>query len=240
VPAEDLGYEFVTEAFARLVRAINDKRLVVFTHSMSGPVGWKLLEDPANPISMVVGIGPGPPGNIQSVPCVASEDPQRAAVAGEIIEERDGYLHLRLRGNDLVADYTKPALDMGDYMMKHAVGGSTRFPSDEAGTWVASVTFVPPRLMTERLNWRGTALRLNVDTNLRGKHVLIVTGTADANHPREEDGATAAFLSERGAAVDFLWLGDLDMWGNGHMLMLESNSAEIADIIAAKIALQVN
>ncbi|MDE1675307.1 alpha/beta fold hydrolase [Nocardia gipuzkoensis] len=236
VPSTDIGYEFVTEAFARLVRHIDDERLVVFTHSMTGPVGWKLLEDHENPISMVVGVGPGPPGNIQPVPCSADEDPERASVAGEIVEERDGYLHIRFRGNELIADYAEPAIDMGEYLTKHAIGPSKRFPLNEVSAWSASTTFVSPRIMTERYNWRGTALRIGADADLTGKRVLIVTGAGDVNHSKEQDGGTAGYLSSRGADVDFLWLGDIDIWGNGHMLMLESNSSEIADVIAEYIS----
>ena len=63
---------------------------------------------------------------------------------------------------------------------------------------------------------------------LRDKPVLIITGEHDIDHPREVDGAIADWLNDVGAKAEFQFLPDHGIGGNGHMLMLEDNSDEIA------------
>jgi hypothetical protein len=45
------------------------------------------------------------------------------------------------------------------------------------------------------------------------------------------DGAIVTWLNGNGAKADFCFLADRGIVGNGHMLMLEDNSDEIAGII---------
>jgi len=61
--------------------------------------------------------------------------------------------------------------------------------------------------------------------------VLVITGTADLDHARDVDGAIVTWLNANGAAAEFCFLGDRGIVGNGHMLMMEDNSDEIAGII---------
>ena len=42
-----------------------------------------------------------------------------------------------------------------------------------------------------------------------------------------------AYLRQAGVAVDFIRLADVGIKGNGHMMMMEKNSDEIAQVIAA-------
>lgn len=235
VPPSEVTYEYVVDAVEAVVRKIGDPRLVVFTHSMSGPMGWKLLEQAGDMVGLVVAVGPGAPGNIMEAPCRREEDPDRADRAGEIVEERDDYLHLRIRGNDLIVDLNATTTGMGEYTTKHAIGGSTRFLHEYGGVLASSRSYVPPPLMAQRVNWRGSAIRLGDDADLTGERVLIVTGSADVNHPQEVDGKTADFLAGLGADVQFMWLADLGVIGNGHVLMSEDNSDEIADLIGDRI-----
>jgi len=65
----------------------------------------------------------------------------------------------------------------------------------------------------------------------RGKRVLVLTGTNDLGHPRAADEAIADWLNANGAEADFIYLGDLGITGNGHMLMLERNSDAVAQLI---------
>jgi hypothetical protein len=60
---------------------------------------------------------------------------------------------------------------------------------------------------------------------------MIVTGSNDLEHPRAVDEALGAWLSERGAATRFVWLPDQNIDGNGHMMMMERNSDQIADFV---------
>lgn len=227
-PLERVDYAFLAEAFEALVRYLGGG-LVVLTHSMSGPIGWKLLETIGPDIELVVGIAPGPPGNIQAVLGTATLEDKSTGV----VEERDDFVHIRYRGIEFVVDPTRPYADLDDYMVKGAIGTSSRFPP---GDWRPTVAPCAPRVLIERLNVHGSALHLSPDTDLAGGRALVVTGTADSNHHRDDDKAIVDFLQDRGADARFLWLGDIGIYGNGHMLMYEDNSQQIADILAEEIA----
>jgi hypothetical protein len=45
------------------------------------------------------------------------------------------------------------------------------------------------------------------------------------------DERIADWLNANGAEADFIYLGDLGITGNGHMLMLERNSDALAQLI---------
>ena len=66
--------------------------------------------------------------------------------------------------------------------------------------------------------------------NLAGVPVLIVTGEASYHAPY--DHCTAKYLTDAGVDVTHVRLEDRGLRGNGHMLMLEKNSAEIAALVA--------
>ena len=77
----------------------------------------------------------------------------------------------------------------------------------------------------------GRQVRVSDPGKLAGKRVLVITGTDDLDHAREVDGAIVTWLNGNGAKADFCFLADRGIVGNGHMLMLEQNSDEIAGII---------
>ena len=66
--------------------------------------------------------------------------------------------------------------------------------------------------------------------NLAGIPVAIITG--EASYHAVYDHCTAKYLSAAGVEVSFIRLEDRGIRGNGHMLMLEKNSAEIAALVA--------
>jgi len=111
------------------------------------------------------------------------------------------------------------------------VGDGSRFPLGALNEYCASLVPLPPRLLCERLNVDGSQLCLADDLSLNRASVLIVTGSRDTSHPREMDERVARWLAEHGATVHFEWLADRGIEGNGHMMMLEDNSAEIAQLI---------
>ena len=228
VPVEQLDYSFAVEGFKRLVDVIGVP-VIVMTHSMSGPIGWQLLEQAKDSVALVVAIAPGPPGNIQ---------PELGPISGAspdhgIVSEDGVFIHLRVRGADLRVDLRSMFSDSEDYIVKGAIGASTRFPA--SGEWRPSMMSYPPKMLLERLNWRGRAPRLTPNADLTGAKALIVTGTADTNHRRDDDEAIAHFLRGLGADAQFLYLGDIGIEGNGHMLMSEDNSYEIAELVAERI-----
>jgi pimeloyl-ACP methyl ester carboxylesterase len=66
--------------------------------------------------------------------------------------------------------------------------------------------------------------------NLVDIPVLLLTG--EASYHATYDHCTAQYLAAAGVGVDFVRLEDRGLRGNGHMVMLEKNSAEIAALIA--------
>jgi pimeloyl-ACP methyl ester carboxylesterase len=65
--------------------------------------------------------------------------------------------------------------------------------------------------------------------------VPAVIVTAEASFRATMDDCTAAFLMQAGAKPDRLVLAEHDIHGNGHMMMLETNSDQVADAIIAWI-----
>jgi pimeloyl-ACP methyl ester carboxylesterase len=64
---------------------------------------------------------------------------------------------------------------------------------------------------------------------LAGIPILILV--AEASYHATYDHVTAAYLAQAGVANDFVRLEDIGIRGNGHMMMLEKNSDEIAGVI---------
>jgi pimeloyl-ACP methyl ester carboxylesterase len=75
------------------------------------------------------------------------------------------------------------------------------------------------------------------DGKLDGLPVAVVTAECSGFGP--SCGTTAAYLRECGADVTELHLAELGIHGNGHAMMLERNSAEIAAVLADWISKQV-
>ncbi len=82
---------------------------------------------------------------------------------------------------------------------------------------------------------RGSQLKITDLSNYRGRRILVMTGTADADHPRKLDESIVEWLNQNGAKADFIYLGDRGIVGNGHMMMLENNSDTLADHIVSWI-----
>jgi pimeloyl-ACP methyl ester carboxylesterase len=74
-------------------------------------------------------------------------------------------------------------------------------------------------------------------SNLRGIPVVIVT--AEASYHAVYDHCTAQYLTQAGVTNTRLNLADVGIRGNGHMMMLEKNSVEIAAAIDRWIAANV-
>lgn len=66
--------------------------------------------------------------------------------------------------------------------------------------------------------------------NLAKVKILMIT--AEASYHAPYDHCTAIFLRQAGVALDHIELKDIGIHGNGHMMMIEKNSDEIAAVIA--------
>lgn len=66
--------------------------------------------------------------------------------------------------------------------------------------------------------------------NLAGIPIAIISG--EASFHTAYDPGTSRFLRQAGVANDYIPLADRGIRGNGHMMMLEKNSDEVAGVIA--------
>ncbi|GAA4390040.1 alpha/beta hydrolase [Tsukamurella soli] len=65
--------------------------------------------------------------------------------------------------------------------------------------------------------------------NLKRIPILIVT--AEASYHAPYDHGTSDYLEQAGVHHDFVRLADRGIHGNGHMMMLEQNNGEVADLL---------
>jgi len=212
IPIDDLTGDVVVEGLGKIVRSLGQPAIVM-THSMSGAYGWKLIENYGQHLAKLVAIAPGPPGNIQAVSDIASETVDTVVVRGS---------------TTMTINLKQLVVSDRNFVEVKLVGKSTQFPREYIGVYASSLTPIPPRLLYQRRNIRGSQLKVTDLSNYRGKRILVMTGTADIDHPRELDGAIVEWLNQNGAKADFLYLGDHGIEGNGHMMMLEKNSDALA------------
>ena len=196
-----------------------DGPAVLLTHSMSGAYGWKTLEQNPDRISAIVGIAASGPGNIEPVP--------------PVLERGDGYVVVRRGQFDRRVDLTV-ARRFDDVIVEKKLIGedSTRFPREALAAYRASLTETPPRLAYERSNIDGSQLRIENFDAMAGTPILLVTAEADPDHTRESDGAIVDWFVEQGLEAELCYLPDKGISGNGHMMMLERNSDDIAALLA--------
>jgi hypothetical protein len=62
--------------------------------------------------------------------------------------------------------------------------------------------------------------------------VPILVVTSEASYHRAYDHCTVKYLEQAGVHVTWIKLADLGIHGNGHMMMLEKNNAEIAAVMS--------
>ena len=72
IPLNRLNGATVMEGLGALIRSLGAP-VILMTHSMSGCYGWRLLELHGDIIDRLVGVAPGPPGNIQKAAPVYAE-----------------------------------------------------------------------------------------------------------------------------------------------------------------------
>lgn len=221
VPLDRLTADVVVEGLGQLVASLEGP-VILLTHSMGGALGWRVAELARERIDRLVAVAPGPPGNIMSEPKILRE-------AGSEIEIESGpirySLHLdRWHQNDR------------DFVERKLIGASRFFPRHLVDAYAASLLATAPRLLYQRRNVRGSQVKVADPRRFAGLPILVVTGSEDLDHTREIDGATVDWLKAAGAKAEFLWLADVGIVGNGHMLMLEENSDAIAERILGWLA----
>jgi pimeloyl-ACP methyl ester carboxylesterase len=216
VPLDALTGATVVDGLGALARSLGGP-LILLTHSMSGAYGWRLAELNRDLVTAVVGVAPAPPGNIQEM--------------APVYAETETTIETRASAQRVSIDKRKPVVPTRDFVERKLIGESRFFPRERLADYAASLQPIPPGLLLERQNVHGGQLRVGDPRQLAGLRVLVVTGTADLDHARDVDGAIVTWLNDNGAAAELCFLGDRGIVGNGHMLMMEDNSDEIADIV---------
>ena len=222
---EDVSGEVVVEALAGLIDEAAPQaaggRIVLMTHSMSGAFGWRLVEERRERIETVVGIAPAPPGNI--------------ALKPEVLSDTDAGLHLRNAVTETVLRRNEPSVPTRAFVENKLLGPGNRFPRAHLDRYADSMIPIPWGLIHQRWNYGDSQIKVEHPERLAGFPVFMMTGSHDLEHTRAMDGAVAEWLTAQGAETEFLFLSDIGIEGNGHMLMLEENSDELADIILQKL-----
>jgi pimeloyl-ACP methyl ester carboxylesterase len=207
----------IAESLLALIEEIGPAVLLV--HSASGPMAWWLAERCPDKIRAIVGVAPGAPANL--LPDLP-DDPEAIYAL-----RNDQSLGCPVCVPEDRPIWVEPAF-MAAYW-----ANAPRFPHSALGRYQRSVVPESARVLNERFNIGGRGLRIVDPASLRRHPILIVTGDNDPRHSRAVDGATAEYLG-----AEFIWLPDRGITGNGHMLMIEDNSDDIAaiaiDWLAAK------
>lgn len=211
--------EIVCAGIGKVIESIAQP-VVLMTHSMSGAYGWKVLEKYGQHVSRLVAIAPGPPGNIQPPADVVSETPEKIVIRGT---------------TNYTLNRTVPFVSTQGFVVGKLIGKSELFPRELTASYTASLIPIPAKLLQQRLNIHGTQLKVEDLRYYRDKPVVVVTGTNDTDHPKDIDQKTVDWLKSNGTKVDYYYLGDKGVAGNGHMMMMEQNSDVIAKLIAGWI-----
>lgn len=205
-----LGTRDVTRSLIALLETTGPA--VLLPHSAGGPIAWWIAERRPDLVAAIVGAAPGPPANLQrDLP----DDP--AAIAALRDDSSAGCPVYSPEDRAIRFDAAFAAAFWAN---------APRFPKGAFETYRRGIVPESARVLNERFNIGGRGLKIDDPRNLARLPILIVTGDHDPRHPRAVDEATARYLG-----AEFVWLPDIGVTGNGHMLMIEDNSDAIARLI---------
>ena len=186
---------------------------ILFAHSAAGPIAWWIADRHPDLVKAIVGIAPGPPSNIQQA---LPDDP--AAI--------EALRHDEDAGCPVYSPLDAPVYVDSQFI--HTFWANTaRFPKAAVQAYAKSIVPESAAVLNERFNIGGQALGVSGADVVARRPILVVTGDRDPRHPRYADAAVADYF-----AATACWLPDAGITGNGHMMMMEDNSNEIAGLIA--------
>jgi pimeloyl-ACP methyl ester carboxylesterase len=217
LPPSELTGQTIVNGLAAVIDAVGGQA-VVLTHSISGAFGWKLVEQHPSAVAALIGVAPASPGNL-------------GAELGRLVRDEGHCKVVAMPSGETVLDLDRTLSFPPAFHRAKLVGSSTRFPLDAVDAYFRSLQGISGRIVFERTNIGGGQLRIEDESGFAGKRILVMTGTEDIDHPRELDGAVVDWLNAAGARAELCWLGDLGITGNGHMMMLEDNSSDIAVVL---------
>lgn len=219
VAPDQMAGELVCAGLGNLLQLF-DRPAILVTHSMSGPYGWKLLETQGERIGAIVAVAPGPPGNMMP----------NAEIVGRVGDT----VEVKLQPTSPVVlkfSVKEPFVSPKGFVEKKLIGDGTRFPREYAERYFSSLGSVPARLVYERVNISRSQLKVSNFSSYKNKPALVIVGTNDPDHTAEGDRPIVDWLNANGAKAEFVLLSDQGVFGNGHMMMIESNSDQIAGLV---------
>jgi len=185
---------------------------ILLGHSAGGPLIWSVSERCPDLVAGLIGVAPGPPANLVPPLTVGSD--------GALVD--DG---VSSTGHPILAPDDRLFLVDEDFVREYWFSGPAA-PQDAASLFFRSVVPESPRIINERFNVEGKGLKVSHPEIVAARPTLIVGPECDPRHPRATDEETAALFN-----AEFVWLPDRGIMGNGHMMMGDSNSAAIADLM---------
>ena len=209
----------LVEAMGYIIQQFPD--WILFSHSISGPYGWKLLELYQDRISHLVAVAPGPMGNIQPIPTTK--------IDGSTVE---------IQTSNLVFKIGTQTLPSNELIWNWFIGQSQQFPINSKAIQNYKTNYLEPTpgsILLERMNFEGTQIKVGKDAqNIKSK-ILIIAGACDVNYPSSYLKQLQQFWTQRKCNSELiLATNNPELTGNGHMLMIEQNNLEILNLILAK------
>lgn len=200
----------IAAALGTLLEAVGPA--IVIAHSAGGPPAWWMAETLPDKVGAVIGVAPGAPANLVDVL------PDDAALVASLAHDKEA-------GCPVYAPRDSPVVAHRAFI-RDFWANAPRFPQAAFDAYAATVVAESPNVLNERFNIGGQGLAIREPSVVAQRPLLVITGEHDARHPRSTDQKLADYL-----AADFIWLPDIGIKGNGHMLMIEDNSDEIAGVL---------
>lgn len=200
----------VASALATLIETVGPA--IVVAHSAAGPMAWWISENLPDKVLAIIGVAPGAPANL--IP-VLPDDPEFVASLAQ--DKEFGY--------PVFSPPDKPVIAQPGFI-RDFWSNAPRFPKIAFDAYARSIVAESPNILNERFNIGGQGLSIQEPSLVAERPILIITGEHDARHPKAVDQKLADYLD-----ADCIWLPDLGILGNGHMLMIEDNSHEIALVV---------
>lgn len=132
--------------------------------------------------------------------------------------------------NETFSALVKAPIIINKEEAKKMWANARQFPHDYFEDYFNSLTALSPHLANERVNYRSRQLRIDPLKLLRIK-ILVITGEMDPRHPQDADKSIVDYFQGYGIDAQHYYLPTVGIFGNGHLLMVEKNNLEIAELI---------
>ena len=181
-------------------------RSVVLVHSLTGAVGWKLIDTVPDEVAALVAIAPAPPANIST------------GYATELIKSFIGNNSGQYFPEDKPLWYLREAA-------RKTFANASQFPVEDFDAYFSSLVPESPRALNDLFNKDGHGLFVD-PKKFAGIPKVVINGDEDPRHTQSVDEKTAQFVG-----AEHIYLADVGMRGHGHMMMLDRNNDKIAQFI---------